>query len=97
MKPAYWPLALNLCGIAFALLYGVGGGSGGETTEGVFLTFWATGWLTVILACAILVRLAIRKETSGRDVALLLGTTVLGFLQTRLVASDSMALKVLFG
>lgn len=97
MKPAYWPLALNLCGIAFALLYGVGGGSGGETTEGVFMTFWATGWLTIILATSILGRLVLRKEARSRDVALLLIAAVLGFLQTRVVQSDLMALKSLIG
>ena len=41
-------LGINILGILLSLLYGVTGGSGGETTEGVFLGFFYTSILSVI-------------------------------------------------
>jgi|GEM_PF-6390123 len=84
MKPVYWPVVLNVAGIAIALLYGVGGGSGGETTEGVFMTLAITGWLTIILSIALVVKSIFRREVKFSDVAVLLLVTGLGFIETRL-------------
>lgn len=96
MKPLYWPVVLDLVGIAIALLYGVGADSGGATTEGVFMILWATGWLTIILASVVLVRSIARKEAGAGAILLLLIVSAIAFLQTRLVISDSMALRSLF-
>ncbi len=41
-------LGINILGILFSLLFGVIGGSGGETTEGVFFGFFYTSILSVI-------------------------------------------------
>jgi len=84
MKSVYWPVALNVVGIAVALLYGVGGGSGGETTEGVFMTLSITGWLTILLSIALVVRSIARREVKVGEVAVLLLTTGCGFIETRL-------------
>lgn len=96
MRASSWPLVLNLAGVSIAFLYGVGGGSGGETTEGVFMTFWATGWLTVLLAAGVLVWLLLHEKADSRDIALLAVSTAIGFLETRLIISDAMAFKSLF-
>lgn len=93
MKPVYWPIALNLVGIAIALLYGVGGG---ETTEGVFMTLWGTGWVTIVLATVVLIRSIARKEARAGDTLLLVVVAAVGFLETRLVISDAMAFRSLF-
>jgi len=84
MKPTYWPVVLNVGGIALAMLCGLGGGSGGETTEGVFMTLAITGWLTVIVSIALVVRSISRREVKTGDLALLLLVTGLGFMETRL-------------
>ena len=96
MKPVYWPVTLDLVGIVIALLYGVGAGSGGAATEGVFMILWATVWLTIILASVVLVRLIRRKEVGVGAIALLLIVSGIAFVQTRLVISDSVALRSLF-
>lgn len=85
MKPALWPVALNVVGIVIALLYGVAGGSGGETTEGVFMAHWATGWITILLATTVLVWLGLRRKMGSRDLALLVVMALVGFLETRLI------------
>jgi len=90
MQPVYWPIALNLIGIAIALLYGVGGGSGGETTEGAFMTFALTGWLTILLALGLLVRMFLRKEVAALDMTLLVAIAIVAFFETRLFAFDEM-------
>ena len=41
-------VGINILGILFSLLFGVIGGSGGETTEGVFFGFFYTSILSVI-------------------------------------------------
>jgi len=97
MKSVYWPTILNLVGVALAFLYGIGGGSGGETTEGVFLIFWITGWLTILLALVLLIKLLLQKSVGFSDVALLVVMALVGFLETRLIESNSMALRSLFG
>jgi len=83
MKPIYWPVVLNVAGIALAMLYGLGGGSGGETTEGVFMILAITGWLTITLSIALVVRSIFRREVRTGDLALLLLVTGLGFTETR--------------
>lgn len=84
MKPVYWPALLNLVGVSVALIYGVGGGSGGETTEGVFLTFWWTGWLTILVASTILIRSVVRKELLAGDTLILGASATFGFFETLL-------------
>ena len=97
MKLVYWPIVLNLVGTVSALFYGIGGGSGGETTQGVFLMFWITGWLTILLALVLLARLLLQKSAGFSDVALLVVMVLVGFLETRLILSNAMALRSLFG
>jgi hypothetical protein len=84
MKPLYWPIVLNLVGVAIALLYGVGGGSGGETTEGVFICLSITGWLTIVLSIALVARSVSRREVRVADMVVLLLMMGVGFIETRL-------------
>lgn len=84
MRLVHWPIVLGVSGIAIALLYGVGGGSGGETTEGVFMALAITGWLTAILSFVLVVRSIVRREVSVGDMLVLGLTMVAGFIGTRL-------------
>lgn len=42
--------ATNLIGVIISMFYGIVGGSGGETTSGVFLILSITGWITILLS-----------------------------------------------
>lgn len=90
MRSVYWPVVLNVVGIAAAFLYGLTGGSGGETTEGVFMTFALTGWLTIFLALGLLVGMLLRKKVAALDTALLVVVAVVAFFETRLFAFEEM-------
>lgn len=50
------PLVINLVGLALSIFYGMFGGSGGDTTEGVFKGVMITGWSTIILFILLSVR-----------------------------------------
>lgn len=53
MKQLSYLMILNIVGIVFSILYGVYGGSGGDTTSKVFFGIAFTGVLTLVL-CLIL-------------------------------------------
>ena len=53
MKILFYIAIFNILGVTLSILYGIFGGTGGETTAGVFLGVAFTGVLTV-LACIVL-------------------------------------------
>jgi len=48
------------------------------------MTLAITGWLTIILSIALVVKSIFRREVKFSDVAVLLLVTGLGFIETRL-------------
>ncbi len=54
MKPLIYIAIINIVGVVLSFLYGFFGGTGGETTEGVFLGIAFVGISTVII-CIILI------------------------------------------
>lgn len=49
MKLLFYIATFNIVGVVLSILYGIFGGSGGETTEGVFLGIAFVGILTIII------------------------------------------------
>ncbi|MBI1289518.1 MAG: hypothetical protein GC178_18270 [Flavobacteriales bacterium] len=54
MKLLFYIAIFNIAGVVLSILYGIYGGSGGETTTGVFLGIAFVGILTVIMCFALL-------------------------------------------
>lgn len=83
-----WYLALfNVAGVVLSFLYGVAGGSGGETTEGVFLGIWLTGLITLAMGSIYLLVAAATRKWNGLDLLIILSMMALGYWETRILAN----------
>ncbi|HMN06431.1 MAG TPA: hypothetical protein PKD45_11950 [Flavobacteriales bacterium] len=83
-----WYLALfNVAGVVLSFFYGVAGGSGGETTEGVFLGIWMTGLTTLALGGIYLLAVLATRKWNGFDLLIILSMMALGYWETRILAN----------
>lgn len=71
-------IAINIIGLGLSLLYGRYGGSGGETTEGVFFGIKITGIIVVIL---VVMASVIYKEWLFKNWYFILLIVIVGLLQ----------------
>jgi hypothetical protein len=61
-KHIFYLFLLNVMGLLLSILYGVFGGSGGETTEGVFMVISLTGLVTILGAVALALNFKLFKS-----------------------------------
>lgn len=78
-----WHLgAINLLGVLLSFFYGLTGGSGGETTEGVFKGIFVTGMTTICLCVLFLLVEGFTRRLKWVDVLIVVAVMVVSYLET---------------
>lgn len=78
-----WHLgAINLLGVVLSFFYGIAGGSGGETTEGVFMGIFLTGIISMGLCVLFLVVGGVARKITWIDVIIVVAVMIVSYLET---------------
>lgn len=82
-KVKAWHLGvLNLLGVLASFFYGVTGGSGGETTEGVFMGIYLTGVISIVLCLVFVLAGIFTKSVTWGSVIIVIGIMLVSYLET---------------
>jgi glycerol-3-phosphate acyltransferase PlsY len=78
-----WHLGvINLLGVVLSFFYGITGGSGGETTEGVFIGIFLTGIISMCLCVLFLVVGGLTRRITWVDALIVVAVMVVSYLET---------------
>jgi glycerol-3-phosphate acyltransferase PlsY len=78
-----WHLGvINLLGVVLSFFYGITGGSGGETTEGVFMGIFLTGIISMCLCVLFLVVGGLTRRITWVDALIVVAVMAVSYLET---------------
>lgn len=83
LKVKPWHLALlNVLGVLLSFFYGIVGGSGGETTEGVFMGIYLTGMVSIVLCLLFLTVNAFLGRITWTAVLVMVAIMAVSYMET---------------